>query len=572
MYYKTKVKIPENNGKISIKKSSNTSYVEYAFYRKYDAKKGYTVSKKTTIGKVCPDDDKMMYPNPKFEQYFPLESIPDEDNPKRALALDVGSYIVLKKLIEDYELQKHLASWDERDRGLILDLAIYSIITESNAMQHYPSYAFTHPLMTPGHRIYSDSTISRFLSEMKQDQRILFLNSWNKDFNKKDRIYVSYDSTNKNCKAGEIEMAEYGHPKNDVGAPIVNYSLAYDLNNKIPLLYESYPGSLTDVTQLQALIDKFNNYGYKNLGFVLDRGYFSRTNLDYMRKYGYEYIIMVKGKYQYIRTIIDEVKGSFEKKIANFIREYDTYGTTVCGKLYKEDEKDSYFHLYYKLNKDEAESTVITRDMNKMEDEMNTHLNKDWIMPIEYEKYYIPLYDINSNRCVFLGFKRKDNVIEEALKYSGYFAIVTSNKMTAAEALRLYKNRDISEKLFCSDKSFLGNNSFRVSTTASMESKIFIEFIALIIRSKLYSLLKDRMKEMSNSPNYMTVPGAIEELEKIKLYKYGDGPYKLPFGLTATQKTILGAVGISKDEFIERAISLSNEFEKLDKEDSDDNE
>ncbi|MGZ1135733.1 hypothetical protein ACXO2X_09255, partial [Lactobacillus delbrueckii subsp. bulgaricus] len=38
----------------------------------------------------------------------------------------------------------------------------------------------------------------------------------------------------------------------------------------------------------------------------------------------------------------------------------------------------------------------------------------------------------------------------------GYFAIVTSEKMTAFEALNLYKSRDISEKLFGSDKTFLG--------------------------------------------------------------------------------------------------------------------
>ena len=42
-------------------------------------------------------------------------------------------------------------------------------------------------------------------------------------------------------------MAEYGHPKNDVGAPIINYSIAYDMTNEKPLLYESYPGSIVDV-------------------------------------------------------------------------------------------------------------------------------------------------------------------------------------------------------------------------------------------------------------------------------------------------------------------------------------
>ena len=47
-------------------------------------------------------------------------------------------------------------------------------------------------------------------------------------------------------KAGDIEKAEYGHPKDDTGAPVVNYAVAYDLSNQEPLLYQSYPGSIVD--------------------------------------------------------------------------------------------------------------------------------------------------------------------------------------------------------------------------------------------------------------------------------------------------------------------------------------
>ena len=83
----------------------------------------------------------------------------------------------------------HLNSWDERGKGLLLDLAAYSIISENNAAQHYPEYAYNHPSLTSGHKIYSDSTISRFLSEIGSDERMDFLNSWNDCRNHKERIY-----------------------------------------------------------------------------------------------------------------------------------------------------------------------------------------------------------------------------------------------------------------------------------------------------------------------------------------------------------------------------------------------
>ena len=137
--------------------------------------------------------------------------------------------------------------------------------------KYIPEKKYNIPLRTTiGKMNPSDPTISRFLSEICEDERIAFLNDWNEKRNHREKIYISYDSTNKNCKAGDIEKAEYGHPKEDARAPIVNYAIAYDLKNQEPLLYESYPGSVVDVSQLQYVLEKFQGYGYKNIGFPQD--------------------------------------------------------------------------------------------------------------------------------------------------------------------------------------------------------------------------------------------------------------------------------------------------------------
>ena len=74
--------------------------------------------------------------------------------------------------------------------------------------------------------------------------------------------------------------------------------------------------------------------------------------------------------------------------------------------------------------------------------------------------------------------------------------------MTAREAISLNKGRDASEKLFSGDKSYLGNKSVRVYSDESVSAKIFIEFIALIIRSKIYTLLKDKMLRFDTKANF----------------------------------------------------------------------
>ena len=68
--------------------------------------------------------------------------------------------------------------------------------------------------------------------------------------------------------------------------------------------------------------------------------------------------------------------------------------------------------------------------------------------------------------------------------------------MTAKEALHLYKSRDVSEKFFASDKSFLGNKSMRSHTNEGVEGRIFTQFIALIIRNTIYTALQEENEKL----------------------------------------------------------------------------
>ena len=139
-----------------------------------------------------------------------------------------------------------------------------------------------------------------------------------------------------------------------------------------------------------------------------------------------------------------------------------------------------------------------------------------------------------NEKGIFLGADERTDVIEQELQLCGYFCIITSEKMTASQALVQYKGRDIYEKLFCSDKTFIGSKTERVQSSQSMSSKIFIEFVALIIRNRIYNLLKGQMLRMESRQKFMTVPAAIRELEKIEMVRRNGGSYKLDHAVTKT--------------------------------------
>ena len=273
-------------------KRKGTAYVEYTYGRKYIPEKRYNIPQRTTIGKADPLDPTMMHPNQNFVKYFPDVELPEfRKRSKRSGCIRIGSYVVIKKIIEEYRFDEMMANIIGKDSGLFLDLAAYSIVTENNAGQYYPEYGNNHPLFTPGMKIYSDTKVSDFLSSVTPDQNIAFLDEWNAARNHREKTYISYDSTNKSCQAGDVEIAEYGYAKYGKDYPLFNYSVAYDMENKTPLFYEEYPGSIIDVAQLQIMLNKAEGYGYKRAGFILDRGYFSRANLRFMDRNGYSFVM-----------------------------------------------------------------------------------------------------------------------------------------------------------------------------------------------------------------------------------------------------------------------------------------
>lgn len=563
MYLDFLIEIPDVPGKITTKEKGNAVYVNYEVGREYYPDRKYTIPKRVTIGKLSKADERMMVPNQNFLTYFPEIELPEEKfNSNRSSCLRIGAYIIIQKILDEYKLPELLGEqFEEKDLGLFLDLIAYTITCENNAGQYYPMYAFGHPLFTKGMRIYSDSKVSEFLCGMTGEESIGFLNDWNASCDHREKIYISYDSTNKNSEAGNIEMVEFGEAKVDVGSPIFNYSIAYDTKNAKPLFYETYLGSIADISQLEYMLGKAKGYGYKNIGFILDRGYFSKGNIRKMDEYGYSFVIMIKGMAKLVNRLVLENKGKFEEERRYSIRKHHVYGITVKDRLYLDDEKDRYFHIYHSTGKEHGEKEELEEMLERLGKVIKAQYGTDYQLSDAEKEYFDAFYD---SKGILTLVKEKDDVIKQALQLCGYFCIVTSDKMTAAEALDLYYSRDASEKLFRGDKSYLGNKSERTYCNESTEAKIFVEFVALIVRNRIYTKLKEELNRIDENPNYMTVPAALRELEKIEMIRGRDRIYRLDHAVTKTQKTILNAFGIDAAYVKKRAERISEQLKIAD--------
>ena len=114
MYYDQTIPIPEVKGKIIIKKKGNAHYILFQYGQTYNSAKRYTIPLRTVIGKRHPTDAGLMFPNEKFQEYFPDVVIPEElPEAYRSCCLRIGSYIVIMLTLQN-SYTKHPANFHDQ--------------------------------------------------------------------------------------------------------------------------------------------------------------------------------------------------------------------------------------------------------------------------------------------------------------------------------------------------------------------------------------------------------------------------------------------------------------------------
>ena len=89
----------------------------------YKPEKQYAIPQRAIIGKLVSEDQSLMYPNEKYQEFFPNTIMPEErPEAYRSCALRIGSYIIIQKVLNEYDIPKMLQKQLMKDCGLFLDL------------------------------------------------------------------------------------------------------------------------------------------------------------------------------------------------------------------------------------------------------------------------------------------------------------------------------------------------------------------------------------------------------------------------------------------------------------------
>ena len=523
-----------------IQAQKGVKYVYQVTDKTYHSDKKFVTEKRTCIGRMI--DDEYMMPNDSFADFYPDILMSEKEAPTFSDTLKVGTSILIEKIMKDLQLDALINSVFEEEANIVKDIITYMIIEESSTFQYFPDFMYDHPSFEG--KIRSDSFISKMLKHDIGEEKIdLFMKGWNSlNANIKD-VYISYDSTNMNTCAVGIELAEFSHAKDDESKPQVNLSYVINQTDSTPLHYELYDGSVVDNSQCNYMVEKMKDYGYKNIGFILDRGYFSKKNIDKIRENGYELIMMVKDNTIAVQESIHEIGMKLRLNNSYYLYDHKIYGSTVRKRLFEKDKKEVYVHLYYDNIRAEETRNDWLESLHKTEERLIKKVNKK-VAKVEEVAMFEKFFKLKFDDYGYLqGYERNEKKIQEETNKFGYFAIITTKEMTAQEALGIYRDRDSVEKMFRSIKTGMDYDKFGIHSDSSLLAKTHLVFIASIVRNVMGRNLRELVKK---DKKHYTIPASIRELEKIEVTKNTKGRYIKKYAPNAKQKAILKAFEIDE--------------------------
>ena len=218
------------------------------------------------------------------------------------------------------------------------------------------------------------------------------------------------------------------------------------------------------------------------------------------------------------------------------IRNHHNYCQIMDDELYAVtelmtwDNHRIYVHIYFDSYKAEIDSRKFDHKLLVWYNEL-IFGNRNKANESFYEKYFI--IKETPVRGLQVAYD------EEAISYHkknriGWFVLATNDIKDKVKALEIYRTKDAVEKNFDDLKNDLDMKRLRMHTQAAMDGRIFIQFIALILTTRL----KEIMREHNWFQNH-NLQEVLEEMKSIREVSIKGKRKKLVTQLTGFQSEIV---------------------------------
>jgi transposase len=87
----------------------------------------------------------------------------------------------------------------------------------------------------------------------------------------------------------------WGYNRDKESLPQINLAMVYGQESQLPVTYRELPGFISDVRTLSNLLHQMDKLDYPKLHLVLDRGFYSKANIDHLCRSGQHFTLYWNG-------------------------------------------------------------------------------------------------------------------------------------------------------------------------------------------------------------------------------------------------------------------------------------
>lgn len=246
------------------------------------------------------------------------------------------------------------------------------------------------------------------------------------------------------------DLAETGYKYNQLKADQVNLLMGYDVERGFPLFARVFRGSYTDVSTIK---DLDNIYEFKNILFIVDRGFYSEDNLKVFSMNGNTFIIPLPAHTKLFKDIMSTIKytGDF---------------------YYRKGSKHTRID-YMEKDIGDGRRIIVCRDVDENE---RTRYN------------YLRCIDEGKTEYTIDNYERNK-------EFFGVFVLLTNTKYTADQVFINYKKRWAIETFYRFIKNSADFNDLKIEDYYKEQGFSFI----MLITGQVQHYLEEAVKKLKDN-------------------------------------------------------------------------
>jgi transposase len=427
----------------------------------------------------------------------------------------------------------------------ILSMAYYLVLEESNPISRFSKWASTH--VHPFGKDIPSQRSSELFGGINEDSKQNFFVLQAK--RRTETEFLAYDTTSISSYSETLKQVKYGLNKDGESLPQINLALLFGEESRLPVYYRKLPGNISDVKTISNLIADIDFLKLDKVKLVMDRGFYSEENINALYKKHYKFLISAKNSLKFVREKIDDTMENIISRQHYSSKYCIYYDSFTIDWNYSETKKRSneisteskrmYLHIFFNEQKATDDKISFNKLLDTLEEELISGKRSS-----EHEKLYSKYYEIKETPVKGVSLTAKQNAIDEKLKYSGYFALISNSVKEPLNALDIYRSKDVVEKAFGNLKERLNMRRTSVSSEENLDGKLFVQFVALIY----LSYLKKQMADNNLFKNY-TTQELLDELDVIEQFEQ-PGRKRRIGEITTKQLNLYKCMGVNSPSLV----------------------